>query len=119
MNLPRMNQAIYDAGLEDFLNSLPEGVDTKVTEVGSNLSGGQLQRIGLARAFYSEAELLVFDEPTSAMDKVTENEIIQNIVEKTKTTSVIVISHQEKFLNYANRAYKVQNGVVLEHPQDV
>lgn len=118
VDIHRLTQAVADAGLAEFLNTLPLGINTKVTEVGSNLSGGQLQRIGLARAFYSQAQLLVFDEPTSAMDRGTENQIIQNIVEKAHVTTVIVISHQEDFLRYANRSYKVAGGRVWEQQND-
>jgi ATP-binding cassette, subfamily B, bacterial PglK len=119
VDMKLLRQAIVDAGLEEFLDSLPHGVSTKVAEVGSNLSGGQLQRIGLARAFYSQAKLLVFDEPTSAMDRVTESQIIQNIVKKLQTSTVIVISHQEDFLRYSSRAYKVEEGKAWQHIHDI
>ena len=119
VNEEYLRQAILDAELQEFLDSLPHGVNTKVSEVGSNLSGGQLQRIGLARAFYSQAELLVFDEPTSAMDRTTESQIIQNIVKRAKTTSVIVISHQEDFLRYSGRAYRVEEGKAWEYTREI
>lgn len=118
VDMHRLTQAVADAGLAEFLDALPLGINTKVTEVGSNLSGGQLQRIGLARAFYSQAQLLVFDEPTSAMDRGTENQIIRNILKRALVTTVIVISHQEEFLRYANRSYKVAGGKVWEHQND-
>jgi ABC-type bacteriocin/lantibiotic exporter with double-glycine peptidase domain len=118
VDMHRLTQAVADAGLAEFLDALPLGINTKVTEVGSNLSGGQLQRIGLARAFYSQAQLLVFDEPTSAMDRGTENQIIRNIVKRALVTTVIVISHQEEFLRYANRSYKVAGGKVWEQQND-
>lgn len=111
----RLQNAIHDACLEDFLESLPNGLETKIAEIGSNISGGQLQRLGLARAFYSQSKLLVLDEPTNAMDSLTEEAIMKNILKRTKESTIIVISHQEKFTQICKRAYEVKNGSVVKH----
>ena len=119
LDMVRVEAAIHEAGLTDFVNSLPEGVFTEITEVGSNLSGGQVQRVGIARAFYANPSLMVFDEPTSAMDKVTEDFIINSLIEKSKTSTIIVISHQSRFLEASCRSYEVRDGLVLEKNLDV
>lgn len=111
----RLKEAIKDSCLEEFLASLPKGLETKITEVGSNISGGQLQRIGLARAFYSDSKLLVLDEPTSAMDSKTEETIMKNLVKRAAGTTIVVISHQTKFIKMCKRAYEVSDGNVSEY----
>ena len=111
----RLKEAIQDSCLEEFVESLPSGLDTKIAEVGSNVSGGQLQRLGLARAFYSHSKLLVLDEPTNAMDSVTEETIMGNILKRTKESTIIVISHQKKFIEICKRAYEVKEGNVSEY----
>ena len=111
----RLKEAIKDSCLEEFLASLPKGLETKIAEVGSNISGGQLQRIGLARAFYSDSKLLVLDEPTNAMDSKTEETIMKNIVKRAAGTTIVVISHQEKFIKMCKRAYEVSDGNVSEY----
>ena len=119
LDMARVEAAIRESGLSDFVNSLPNGVLTEITEVGSNLSGGQLQRLGIARAFYANCSLMVFDEPTSAMDKDTEEFVINSLIEKSNTSTVIVISHQLKFLESSDRSYEVRDGYVLEKIHNV
>jgi ABC-type multidrug transport system fused ATPase/permease subunit len=111
----RLKEAIEDSCLEEFLDSLPSGLETKIAEVGSNVSGGQLQRIGLARAFYSDSKLLVLDEPTNAMDSKTEETIMKNIVKRAAGATIVVISHQTKFIEMCKRAYEVNDGNVSEY----
>jgi ABC-type multidrug transport system fused ATPase/permease subunit len=115
VNSIRLEEAIKDSCLKDFLDSLPNGLDSKIAEVGSNVSGGQLQRLGLARAFYSQSKLLVLDEPTNAMDSKTEEMIMKNIAKRTTESTIVVISHQTKFIELCKRAYEVRNGNVSEH----
>ena len=102
----RLNHAIDMANLREFIDSLPQGVDTPAGECGSRLSGGQRQRIGIARALYKEAEVLFFDEATSSLDNDTEqniNKSIEQLSKQNKELTIIVIAHRESSLDYCDR----------------
>ena len=77
--LEQLNESIRSVELNQFINSLPQNIDTIVGERGSRISGGQKQRIGLARALYNKPDLLILDETTNALDKNTEKKIIETI----------------------------------------
>ena len=78
----RIWEALKEAALDDFVRGLPEGLDTGIGERGIRISGGQRQRIGIARALYSDPEVLVLDEATSALDVATERLVLSNIMKK-------------------------------------
>ena len=80
----KLSNAIQKAELKKFIDSLPEGVQTKVGERGLQISGGQMQRIGIARALYNDPEVLIFDEATSALDEKTEINVLSAIRELKK-----------------------------------
>ncbi len=107
----KIEKIINDVKLDGLLKKLDEGFQSKVGESGSNISGGQMQRIAIARALYKESQILIFDEPTSALDEKLEKEISKLIQDlKTKHT-IIVISHRPEILKFCDRALKLQNGV--------
>ncbi len=102
----RLNRAIDMANLREFIDSLPQGIDTPAGECGNRLSGGQRQRIGIARALYKEAEVLFFDEATSSLDNDTEQNIntaIEQLSQNNKELTIIVIAHRESSLDYCDR----------------
>ena len=102
----RLNRAIDMANLREFIDSLPQGIDTPAGECGNRLSGGQRQRIGIARALYKEAEVLFFDEATSSLDNDTEQNIntaIEHLSQNNKELTIIVIAHRESSLDYCDR----------------
>ncbi len=102
----RLQRAIRAARLDDFVASLPEGVDTVTGEAGCRLSGGQRQRIGIARALYKEASVLMFDEATSSLDEQTEREVVEavaGISEANRSLTIVVISHNSKTLDFCDR----------------
>lgn len=102
----RLQRAIRAARLDDFVASLPEGVDTVTGEAGCRLSGGQRQRIGIARALYKEASVLMFDEATSSLDEQTEREVVEavaGISESNRSLTIVVISHNSKTLDFCDR----------------
>lgn len=107
----RLNRAIDMADLREFIDSLPQGVDTHAGECGNRLSGGQRQRIGIARALYKEAEVLLFDEATSSLDNDTEqniNQAIELLSRKNKELTIIVIAHRESSLDYCDRVLTIE-----------
>jgi ABC-type bacteriocin/lantibiotic exporter with double-glycine peptidase domain len=109
-----LEESIEFANLSAFVNSLPNGIETKIGEHGNNLSGGQLQRIGIARALYKKPEILILDEATSALDNKTEIEILSTI-EKLKTnTTVIIITHRKSSLRICDSIIKIHKGQILK-----
>ncbi len=98
--------AIRAARLEEFVNSLPNGIDSITGEGGSRLSGGQRQRIGIARALYRKADLLLFDEATSSLDRQTEQEVVEAIEALSKadhSLTILIVSHHPKSLELCER----------------
>ena len=102
------------ASVHDFIMSLPEGYKTQVGAMGDNLSAGEKQRIGLARAFLKGSELILLDEPTSNVDSINEGMILKSLAEQKSKKSIILVSHRESTMAIADRIYKVENGVMTE-----
>lgn len=107
-------EACKAANIHDFIVSLPEGYDTLVGERGIRLSGGQRQRISIARAFLKDAPIILLDEPTSAVDVNTENEIQEAIARIANGKTVIVIAHRLSTIKDADCIYVVNNGTIAE-----
>ena len=82
--------------LSDFINSLAQGIDTIVGENGVNLSGGQIQRLGIARALYRNSKILIFDESTNSLDNETENAFMQ-VIDMIKDERIILFKYQAKY----------------------
>lgn len=94
----------------DFINTLPNGIYTKLDEFGTNLSGGQRQRIAIARAIYKNSRVLIFDEATSALDETTEN-LIKDTINKIKENKIIIlITHRPSTLSIATTIIDIENG---------
>jgi ATP-binding cassette subfamily C protein len=105
--------ALRQAGAEDFISQLPQGIDTSVGEMGTKLSGGQRQRISLARALVGSPKILVLDEVTSALDPVTEAGIVENIAALRGTYTIVVITHRPAWTKIADRLYRLSSGRIL------
>lgn len=103
-------KSLQTAQLWDFVESLPEGLDTTVGERGIRISGGQRQRIGIARALYHDPSLLVLDEATSALDLETEKEFIETLEVVHKRVTMIVISHRMSTLRSCDRILRIEDG---------
>lgn len=104
--------AAKKASIHEFIMGLPNGYDTKLEQLGDNLSGGERQRIGLARAFYYDANLLLLDEPTSNLDSLNEAMILKALKEEAKEKTVVIVSHRKSTMNIADRIYHMKSGRV-------
>ncbi len=109
-----IEKACKMASVHDFIMSLPEGYQTKTGALGDNLSAGEKQRIGLARAFLRGSELILLDEPTSNVDSINEGIILKALKEQKNKKSIILVSHRESTMAIADRIYKVNNGRMEE-----
>ena len=105
--------SLVNSQLNTFVESLPEKDNTIVGENGINLSGGQKQRVGIARALIANPELLIFDEPTSNLDKITTSKIIEIIKNLNKKKTIILITHDKEVVKYCNKIINIdQNGII-------
>jgi ABC-type multidrug transport system fused ATPase/permease subunit len=114
----RINQVLKEAQLDEFVKSLPEGLDTMVGDRGVRLSGGQRQRIGIARALYRNPQVLILDEATSALDNETEKEVMQAIDGLHGTRTLIVIAHRLSTIAKCDRIYEVGEGKITERNKE-
>lgn len=99
--------------LNKLINSLSDGLDTKVGDRGINISGGQRQRIAIARALYHKPDVLIFDEATNSLDDITENNLMDSIY-AIKGKTIIIISHNEKTLNRCEKIFKIESKSIKE-----
>lgn len=100
-------EAAKKASIHNFIETLPKGYETNVGELGGNLSAGEKQRIGLSRAFLSNREVLILDEPTSNLDTLNEGEILKSIKENCSDKTIILISHRKSTTAVCNKVYKL------------
>jgi ABC-type multidrug transport system fused ATPase/permease subunit len=109
-----LTSAIRSAQLEDFVASLPDGLDTIVGERGVRLSGGQRQRIGIARALYNNPDVLVLDEATSSLDTETEHGVMQAVQALQGKKTVIIVAHRLSTVEYCDRLYRLENARIVD-----
>lgn len=102
------------ASIHDFIMTLPNGYKTQVGALGDNLSAGEKQRIGLARAFLKGSDLILLDEPTSNVDSINEGIILKALKEQKSKKSIILVSHRESTMAIADRIYRADNGQMQE-----
>ena len=111
IDMERISRAIEAASLSEFVNSLPNGIYTRIGECGALLSGGQRQRIGIARALYKGAEVLFLDEATPSLDNQTEqsiNDAIVSLAEANSALTIVVIAHRDSSLAYCDRVITLE-----------
>ena len=103
-------EACKKASIHDFIMTLPTGYDTEVGELGDTLSGGEKQRIGIARAFLHDAPMILMDEPTSNLDSLNEGIILKSLKESSKQKTIVLVSHRASTMNIAETVYEMKDG---------
>ena len=118
IDMEKVKRCIDQAGLTEKIRSLPKGCNTKlekrVYEDAAELSGGELQRLILAKALYKESAVIILDEPTAALDPIAENEIYQKYNDLTKDSTSVFISHRLASTRFCDRILLIENGVIAE-----
>ncbi len=109
----QVKKAIKEAALDEYVSALPDGLDTQLGERGVRLSGGQRQRIGIARALYTNPEVLFLDEATSALDSETEAEIMQTINNLKGNRTIIFVTHRLQTLANFDAVYSIKDGKIV------
>ncbi len=110
----RLNEILEAAQLKKFIDSLPDGVNTKLDERAANVSGGQRQRLSIARALIRDPDVIIFDEATSALDTVSEKEIQKAINNMSKDRTTFIVAHRLSTIKDADRIAVIKNGVCCE-----
>ncbi len=111
-------KALAEAQLDEFVKSLPDGLDTMVGERGVRLSGGQRQRIGIARALYGDPEILVLDEATSALDSETETAVMEAIDRLQGRKTLLIIAHRLTTIKNCGIVFKVGDGKITDYTEE-
>ncbi len=110
VDIKKVDKSIKHAGMEEWVEQLPLGIDTLVGEKGMQISGGQRQRVAIARALYNDASYLFFDEATSALDSETEKNIIESVVAKNREKTIIMAAHRLSTLKFCDYIYVLNSG---------
>lgn len=105
-------EAAKKASIHDFIMTLPKQYETEVGELGDTLSGGEKQRIGIARAFLHDAPFMLLDEPTSNLDSLNEGIILKSLQEESNGKTVVLVSHRESTMKVADSVFEMENGRV-------
>ena len=108
----RIEKIFKRLGLTDFINNLPENLNTIVGENGTKLSGGQVQRIGIARALYHKKKIIFLDEFTSSLDNQTETELLEYLKEISNETTIILVTHRKQPLKICDEIYEIENKIL-------
>ena len=108
-----VTEVVKTSGLESFINSLPEGLDTYVGERGVKLSGGQIQRIALARSLYKKPKCLILDEATSSLDTNTESKIVESINQLANKITIVVVAHRFETIKYCDEILELKDGKIV------
>ena len=110
----KINETIEKSQISDFVNQLPNGIDTIIGERGVQLSGGQRQRIGIARSLYYESNLIIFDEATSSLDGLTEEAVIKSINNIQNIKTVVIVAHRLASVKNCHKIYFIDKGKIID-----
>lgn len=109
-----INLAIKESALEDFIAELPQGVDTYVGEGGIKLSGGQKQRVAIARAMLRKSPIIIFDESTSSLDNISQNQIKKSIDNIKGKSTIVIVAHRLSTIKNVDKIYFLENGEIAD-----
>jgi len=112
INYDKIDQIIVQVGIKTLLKKLPKGINSQIGESGSVLSGGQKQKIILARALYKDSDIMVIDEGTSALDNFSEKVVMDHFINKLKDKTIIIVSHRINLLKKVDKIIFIQNGKI-------
>jgi len=107
-----LDEVIEKSGLQKLINSLPFGMETQIGELGAKLSGGQIQRIGIARMLFKNPEIIILDEATNALDEEIELQILKSIEKLKKTKTIIIITHKKDNLFFCDKRFLIKNNSI-------
>tara|TARA_B100001093_G_C26239159_1_gene763595 strand:- start:63 stop:623 length:561 start_codon:yes stop_codon:yes gene_type:complete len=109
-----IEEAVKFSQLEEFINKLPDGISTMIGDKGMEISGGELQRIGIARALYKDSEVIILDEFTSSLDKNNE-EIIMKLIKSFKgKKTLIIIAHKKELIDFCDHKFKITSSKLVK-----
>ncbi|MFQ7545716.1 MAG: ATP-binding cassette domain-containing protein, partial [Turicibacter sp.] len=111
--LEEVIEAAKKASIHEFIETLPNGYETKVGELGGMVSSGEKQRLGLARAFLHDGDVLILDEPTSNLDALNEGSILKSINDYNKDKTIVMISHRKSTTAICDQVYKLENQTLI------
>ena len=109
-----IHDSIKKARLEDLIAHTPKGINSIIGENGVNLSGGQIQRLGIARSLYRDTEILIFDESTNSLDSETEDEFMEVVNKLRGEKTILFISHKVKVLEKCDKLFELKNKKLLK-----
>jgi ATP-binding cassette subfamily C protein len=112
INYDRINECLKIVGLKNIIKKLPRNIDTHINELGNNFSGGQKQRLSIARALYINPKILILDEATNSLDDNSEDIIIKNIISSQKNRSIIIVTHKKKLTKYCDIVFQINSGSI-------
>jgi ATP-binding cassette subfamily C protein len=112
VDIELLKHAITSSGLDDLIKNLPNGLDTKIDSIGNRLSGGELQRISIARALYLNAKLIVLDEGTSSLDGNTEKYVTDYLFSLKGKVTIIIVAHRLSSIKMADSIYYLEEGEI-------
>ena len=112
IDLDLLNRSLEKANLKQFIDSLSDGIETKIGESSFRLSGGQKQRLAIARNFYLQKEIIVMDEATSSLDEENEDRIIDSLKNLKGNKTIILITHKLKLLQHFEKVYLIKDGIL-------
>jgi len=115
INVEKIYKSLEDVDLYNLVNEKKEKIETSVSELGANFSGGQLQRLSIARALYADTDVIIFDEPTSFLDQNTKNVVLKKIFELKPNRIIIIISHIKDDMKICSKVFKIENKKVIEN----
>lgn len=112
LDVDKINECLKIVDLYKIIEKLPKNLETRISELGNNFSGGQRQRLSIARALYKDPSILVLDEATNSLDDYSENIIIKNIIKSKKKRTIFIVTHKEKLKKYCDILLEVNSETI-------